>query len=220
MKRLMIIFVVLFIFSITAHAETGMMGCQEGQMGQGMMGGGQQQPMMDCPMMQPMSGQGMTQGGQQMPMMQTMGQGMMAQDMMQMMMDMINIQEKMMTGVKAADKKKMMKDLKEMKEKMQKIMSMRSTMMGGMMGQSSDACPCKLDCAEHWLKKAIDLHEVHIEHPKTATEASQMEMMDQMRKAYECITGARCGMSGATLKEPESTETEKSEPSKTELHKH
>ena len=215
MKKLAVVFVILFVLSISACAQRGIMGGQQGMMGQG-----QEQSMMDCPMMQQMSGQGMMQGGQQMPMMQTMGQGMMAQDMMQMMMNMVNIQEKMMTGVKASEKKKMVKDLKDMKEKMQKIMSMRSTMMGGMMGQPGDVSQCRLSCAEQWLKKAIDLHEVHIEHPKTATEASQMEMMDQMKKAYECITGARCGMSGATSRESEGKETEKETTPKRDEHGH
>jgi hypothetical protein len=93
-------------------------------------------------------------------------------------------------------------------------------MAGGMMGQPSEVPQCRLTCAEQWLKKAIDLHEIHIKDPKTATEASQMEMMDQMKKAYDCIAGTSCGVSGTTLKEPESKDTEKSEPSKTELHKH
>lgn len=222
MKKWIFVFMVLFVFSVPAYAQMGMMGGQQGQMGQGMMmGEGQQMPMMNCPMMQQMSGQGMAQGGQQMPVMQTMGQGMMMQqNMMQMMMDMMNIQEKMMMGAKSAEKKKMMKDITQMKEKMQKMMSMRTGMMGGMMGQPSDIPQCKLTCAEQWLKKAIDLHEVHIKDAKTSTEASQIEMMDQMKKAYECIAGACCGMSGTPSKETESKDTEKSEPSKTELHKH
>jgi len=140
-------------------------------------------------------------------MMQTMGQGMMMQNMMQMMMDMMNMQEKMMMGAKHAEKKKMMKEMAQMKENMQKMMSMCKGMtVGGMMGQPSDVSQCRLPCAEQWLKKAIDLHEIHIKDSKTATEASQMEMMDQMKKAYECITGARCGMSGTPLKETESKE--------------
>ena len=190
MKKWMIVFMVLFVFYVPAYAQMGMMGGQQGQMGQGMMmGEGQQMPMMNCPMMQ------------QMP-----GQGMMMQNMMQMMMDMMNMQEKMMMGAKPAEKKKMMKEMAQMKENMQKMMSMRTGMMGGMMGQPSDIPQCKLTCAEQWLKKAIDLHEIHIKDSKTATEASQMEMMDQMKKAYECITGARCGMSGTPLKETESKE--------------
>jgi len=218
MKKWMIVFMVLFVFYVPAYAQMGMMGGQQGE-GQGMMGEGQQMPMMNCPMMQQMPGQGMAQGGQQMPMMQTMGQGMMMQDMMQMMMDMMNMQEKMMKGVKAAEKKKMMKDMTQMKEKMQKMMSMRmGMMMGGMMGQPSEVHQCRLTCAEQWLKKAIDLHEIHIKDPKTATEASQMEMMDQMKKAYECITGARCGMSGTPSKEPESKEKEKTP--KGDVHGH
>lgn len=207
MKRLIIGVVILFVCSIPAYAE---MGSQQGQMGQGMMTGeGQQMPMMNCPMMQ------------QMPMMQRMGQCMMMQDMMQMLMDTMNMQEKMMMGVKAAEKKKMMKDLTQMKEKMQKMMSMcKGMMMGGMMVQPSDDSQCRLTCAEQWLKKAIDLHEIHIKDPKTATEASQMEMMDQMKKAYECISGARCGMSETPSKEPESKETEKGKTSKGDAHGH
>jgi hypothetical protein len=208
MKKWMIVFMVLFVFYVPAYAQMGMMGAQQGQMGQGMMmGEGQQMPMMNCPMMQQMPGQGMAQGGQQMPMMQQMpGQGMMMQNMMQMMMDMMNMQEKMMMGAKPAEKKKMMKEMAQMKENMQKMMSMRTGMMGGMMGQPSDIPQCKLTCAEQWLKKAIDLHEVHIKDAKTATEASQMEMMDQMKKAYECITGACCGMNETPSKEPVSKE--------------
>jgi len=213
MKKWMIVFMVLFVFYVPAYAQMGMMGGQQGE-GQGMMGEGQQMPMMNCPMMQQMPGQGMAQGGQQMP-----GQGMMMQDMMQMMMDMMNMQEKMMKGAKPAEKKKMMKDMTQMKEKMQKMMSMRmGMMMGGMMGQPSDVPQCRLTCAEQWLKKAIDLHEIHIKDPKTATEASQMEMMDQMKKAYDCIAGARCGMSGTPLKETESKEKEKTP--KGDVHGH
>ncbi|MDP2755690.1 MAG: hypothetical protein Q8P40_15055 [Nitrospirota bacterium] len=191
MKKWMIVFMVFFVFNIPAYAQMGMMGGQQGE-GQGMMGEGQQMPMMNCPMMQ------------QMP-----GQGMMMQNMMQMMMDMMGMQEKMMMGAKPAEKKKMMKEMAQMKENMQKMMSMRTGMMGGMMGEPSDVSKCRLTCSEQWLKKAIDLHEIHIKDPKTATEASQMEMMDQMKKAYECITGARCGSSETPSKEPVSKEKEK-----------
>jgi hypothetical protein len=204
MRRLIIVIVILFVFSIPAYSQTGMMGGKQGQMGQGMMmGEGQQTPMMNCPMMQ------------QMP-----GQGMMMQDMMQMMMDMMNMQEKMMMGAKPAEKKKMMKDMAQMKEKMQKMMSRcKGMMVAGMMGEPSDVSQCRLTCSEQWLKKALDLHEIHIKDPKTATEASQMEMMDQMEKAYECITGACCRSSETPSKEPESKEKEKTTP-KGDVHGH
>jgi hypothetical protein len=124
---------------------------------------------------------------------QTMMKQMMAdkKDTMQMMMDMMNMQEKMIKGSKAAEKKQMMKNIAQMKEKMQKMMSMPMDMPG------MDDSQSKLKCAEPWLKKAIDLHEVHLKDPKTATEASQMEMMDQMKKAYNCIAGSGSDMSGA-----------------------
>jgi len=68
MKKLMITLLVLFVFSIPAYAQMGMMGSQQGQMRQGMKG---ERQMMDCPMQQ-MSGQGMMQCDQPL-----MGQGMM-----------------------------------------------------------------------------------------------------------------------------------------------
>jgi len=92
------------------------------------------------------------------------------------------------------EKKEMMMEMDKMHEKMDKMMSKRMEMMGGIP---------KVKCAEEWLKKAIDIHEVHIKDPKTATEASQMEMMDQMKKAYECITGAGSEMRGTPPKNPE-----------------
>jgi hypothetical protein len=213
MKRLIIISMILFVFSISAYAQTGMMESQPGQMGQGVMtGDGKQQPMMNCPKMQQMSGQGMTQSGHQMC-------PMMGQDMMQMMMGMMNMQEKMMKGVKTQEKKKMMKDMTQMKGKMQNMMSMCG-MTGGMMEKSTADSSCRMNCAEQWLKKAIDLHDVHIKDPKTATEASQMEMMEQMKKAYDCITGAGSGMCGSQSRGPISNEPEKKKTSTGDPHGH
>ncbi len=144
---------------------------------------------------------------------------MMGQDMMQMMMDMMNVQEKMMKGVKAEEKKTMMKDMTQMKGKMQNMMSMCG-MTSGMMGKSTADSSCRMNCAEQWLKKAIDLHDVHLKDPKTATEASQMEMMEQMKKAYDCITGSGSGICGSQSKEPKSKEAEKKKASKGDPHGH
>jgi len=196
MKKLIIVLVVLLVFSVSAHAQMGMMGGQQGQMGQGtMIGEGQQMPMMEkCQQM--------------------MGQGMMMQDMMQMMMDMMNMQGKMMKGIKASEKKQMMKDMAQMKEKMQKMMSMHKGMMMGMGDPQA-----KLKCAEEWLKKSIDLHELHMRDPKTTTEASQIELMDQIKKAYECVIGKGSKMGMVPSKEPERKET-KEKPSKGDIHGH
>ncbi len=201
MKRLMVVLVGLFVFSIPAYAQMGMMGGQQGQKGQGMMMGEGQQMM---PMMEKC---------QQM-MKQMMGDGMMKQEMMQMMMEMMNMQEKMMMGPKAAEKKQMMKDMAQMKEKMQKMMSMRMGMM-----VMDDSQP-RLKCAEQWLKKAIDLHELHMKDPTTTTDASQMELMDQIKKAYGCITGTGSAMIGTPSKELESKEPGKTAPPKADPHKH
>jgi hypothetical protein len=122
--------------------------------------------------------------------------------MMQMMKGMMQMQQKMMKGVKPAEKKEMMMEMDKMHEKMDKMMSKRMGMMGGMP---------KVKCAEEWLKKAIDLHEVHIKDPKTATEASQMEMMDQMKKAYECITATSSEKAVTPAQKPEGGEKKKDE---------
>lgn len=183
------------VVSAQAQMDSGMKGEPKEQDSQGMkMDEGMMKHMMEkC---QPM-------------MKQMMGAGMMKQEMMQMMMEMMNMQEKMMKCPKAAEKKQMMKDMAQMKEKMQKMMSMCMGVMG------MDDPQSKLKCAEQWLKRAIDLHESHMNNPKTTTDASQMELMDQIKKAYDCITGT-----GSESKEVESKESPKAEPSKTDPHKH
>ncbi len=203
MKRLMIVLTVLFVFSVSAFARTdsGMKVEQKEEMeqqGMKMDEGMMKQMMEKCrPMMK-----------------QMMGDGMMKKEMMQLMMEMMNMQEKMMKGPKAAEKKQMMKDMAQMKEKMRKMMSMPMDMAG------MDASQAKLTCAGQWLKKAIDLHELHMKDPKTTTDASQMELMDQIKKAYGCITGTGPEMSGTPSKKVESEEPEKTGPSKTDPHKH
>ena len=135
-------------------------------------------------------------------------------DMMQMMLDMMSMQEKIIKGSKASEKKQMKKNIVQMKEKMQMMMSKPMDMPG------MDDSQSKLKCAEPWLKKAIDLHDVHLKDPKTATESSQMEMMDQMKKAYDCITGSGSDMRGAASKNIAGKEPNKAEPLVTDPHKH
>ena len=173
-----------------AQTDSGMKGEQKGetkQQGMKMDEGMMKQMMEKC---QPM-------------MKQMMGDGMMKKEMMQMMMEMMNMQEKMMKGPKAAEKKQMMKYMAQMKEKMQKMMSMHMDMTG------MDDSQSKLKCAEQWLKKAIDLHELHMKDPKTTTDASQMELMDQIKKAYGCITGTAPIIKSAPTKEPAGGEKKK-----------
>ncbi|MDI6802182.1 MAG: hypothetical protein QMD01_09075 [Thermodesulfovibrionales bacterium] len=204
MKKLAIVFAVLFVLSISAEAQMG----QGMMMGEGMKDG-QQMQMCPCPMMKQQMGEGQQM---QMPVMrQMMGHGMMMQEMMQMMMDMMKMQRKMMRGMGPAERKEMMKEMDRMQERMERMMSMRMGMMMGM-----DSSQAKLECAEEWLKKAIDLHHVHIKDPKTATEASQLEMMEQMKKAYECIIGPISEPVKPLPKEPE----KKEEAPKADPHKH
>jgi len=109
--------------------------------------------------------------------------------------------------------KQMMGDGMMKKEMMQKMMSMHMDRMG------MDDSQSKLKRAEQWLKKAVDLHELHMKDPTTTTDASQMELMDQIKKAYGCITGTGPDMSGTQSQEVEGKEPKKAEPSKTDSHK-
>jgi hypothetical protein len=182
MNKLVIVLMMLLIsvVSVQAQMDSGMKDEQKAQDSQGMK--------MDEEMMKRMMEKCQ-------PMMkQMMDDGMMKQEMMQMMMEMMNMQGKMMKSPKAAERKQMMKDMAQMKEKMQKMMSMPMGMKGINDSQS------KLKCAEQWLKKAIDLHELHMKDPKTTTDASQMELMDQIKKAYGCITGTGSETSGTPSK--------------------
>lgn len=106
----------------------------------------------------------------------------MNQEMMQMMAQMINMQEMMMKARKPAEKKRMIKEVAQMKEKMQQMMKGRMDVLG------TDPAKLKLNCAETYLKKAADIHELHMKDPKTRTEASQKELMDQIKRADECLT--------------------------------
>ena len=110
--------------------------------------------------------------------------------------------------------KQMMDDGMMKQGMMQMMMSMPMDMKG------MDDSQSKLKCAEQWLKKAIDLHELHMKDPTTTTDASQMELMDQIKKAYDCITGTGPGMSGTQSKDIEGKEPKQAEPSKVDPHKH
>jgi hypothetical protein len=129
MKNIMVCLLVLFVFTVSAYAETS---GELGHAGHEAMKGEKQQMQMMCPKMEMMQqGKEMMKDGQQMPRMhQTMAPCMM-QDMMQTMMDMLNTQEKIIAGVKASEKKQLLKNIKDMKAKMQSKLSACPCMMGG-----------------------------------------------------------------------------------------
>lgn len=57
------------------------------------------------------------------------------------------------------------------------------------MDQNVSLFQSRLNCTDFWLEKAIELHELHMEDPSTATNESQMELMDCMIHAHECMIG-------------------------------
>ncbi len=48
-----------------------------------------------------------------------------------------------------------------------------------------NAVQSKIACATPWLEKAVALHDLHLKDPTTTTEESQLELMEQIMKAYE-----------------------------------
>ena len=57
--------------------------------------------------------------------------------------------------------------------------------------QAASTVQAKLDCALPWLEKAMELHDLHLKDPTTTTDESQLELMDQIMKANECVTENR-----------------------------
>lgn len=57
------------------------------------------------------------------------------------------------------------------------------------MDQNASSAQARLDCARLWLEKAMELHELHLKDATTTTNESQIELMNQITRAYECVTG-------------------------------
>jgi len=55
------------------------------------------------------------------------------------------------------------------------------------MNQNASSNQARLDCAHFWLEQAMKLHELHLKDPTTTTNESQIELMNQITRAYECI---------------------------------
>jgi len=64
------------------------------------------------------------------------------------------------------------------------------TMMPCLMVQNASISQAGPECARFWLQKAIMLHDLHMRDPiVAANESSKIELLNQMNRAYECITG-------------------------------
>ncbi|WP_292387865.1 hypothetical protein [Methanosarcina sp. UBA5] len=90
-------------------------------------------------------------------------------------------------------------------EKMESMMEEKScneTMTGSMMREklankncyNESSSEANFDRANLWLKKAIKLHAMHLENPKSVTNESQMEMMDEMKQAKKYLAGEKMNM--------------------------
>ena len=97
--------------------------------------------------------------------------------------------EKMMKGEESCNET-MMKSM--MKEKEEKAASKgRYT---GKMSFNESSSQANFDCACLYLEKAIKLHAMHLEKPKSVTNESQMEMMDQMKQAKKYLAEEKMNM--------------------------
>lgn len=124
---------------------------------------------------------------------------MMMYDMNNILLEILNIQEIVVKSSNIQQKKQLTNDISKLKEKISMMKSMCKNMM-----MKPDDTQDKIKCAIEWLKKSIDLHDIHIKDPKTATEDSQIEMMEQMKKAYECLTGTAIAPSKHEMKDEKS----------------
>jgi len=57
------------------------------------------------------------------------------------------------------------------------------------MDKNVSAARADIDCADYSMEKAVKIHKMHLKNSSMVTEESNMEMMDHMMRAYECITG-------------------------------
>lgn len=57
------------------------------------------------------------------------------------------------------------------------------------MDQNASSAQARLDCTRFWLEKAMELHELHLKDATTTTNESQIELMNRITRAYECVTG-------------------------------
>jgi hypothetical protein len=49
----------------------------------------------------------------------------------------------------------------------------------------------QMQCADDWLDRSIALHRKHMDNPSTKTDASQKELLKEMRRSYNCTGPAR-----------------------------
>jgi hypothetical protein len=95
---------------------------------------------------------------------------------------------------KATDTKKSNQDMMdEMKHAEMCLTNM------GIPGGNETSQNKQMQCADDWMKKAIALHQKHMDDPSAKTDASQKELLRQMRAAYNC-TGPARNVSGGDKK--------------------
>ena len=97
-----------------------------------------------------------------------------------------------------SSKEKMMKGEKSCNETMMKsMMKEKAASKGrytGKMSLNESSSQANFDCACLYLEKAIKLHAMHLEKPKSVTNESQMEMMDQMKQAKKYLAEEKMNM--------------------------
>ncbi|HCC69216.1 MAG TPA: hypothetical protein DEP99_04955 [Nitrospiraceae bacterium] len=66
-------------------------------------------------------------------------------------------------------------------------------MIGQNMMMRMDNSQARLKCDEQWLKNAIALYELHTKDPNATPKASQIGLLEQLTKIYECIYACIAG---------------------------
>lgn len=114
-------------------------------------------------------------------------QQMMLRDLMHMTMDIARIQGRLIEGTSGlAEEEKMVEDLASIRER---ISNMLVASLSGTKEPQAGA-DSKLERAREQLEEAINIQARHITNPDTATQASQCELLQQLKNAHDSLQDA------------------------------
>lgn len=87
---------------------------------------------------------------------------------------------------KSSDTRESNKEMMDQMEQARVCLSGSGTPGGGQAEQDKQT-----QCADEFLNRSMTLHQGHMDNPSTKTEASQKQLLRDMRKAYNCTGPAR-----------------------------
>lgn len=115
-------------------------------------------------------------------------QQMMVRDLMHMTMDIARIQGRLIEGTSGlAEEEKMVEDLASIRER---ISNMLVASLSAGAKEPQAGADSKLERAREQLEEAINIQARHIANPDTVTQASQCELLQQLKNAHDSLQDA------------------------------